>query len=82
MVLRFGGVAKAEHVTGNHPIPLDQGLPQVMPVPAGGREAMDEQQRLTLTRRPVTDGLATKYERLAALAPDTQGDLGEWHQHL
>jgi hypothetical protein len=40
---------------------------------------MDEQQRLTLPRRPVMDGLATEYERLAALSPDTQGDLGKCH---
>jgi hypothetical protein len=40
---------------------------------------MDEQQRLTLPRRPVTDGLTAEYESLAALAPDTQGNLGKLH---
>ncbi|MNH18017.1 hypothetical protein D3C79_777060 [compost metagenome] len=43
MVQRFGRVAKAEHVTGNHPKTLGQGCPQVMPVPAGGGKAMNEQ---------------------------------------
>ncbi|MNO08320.1 hypothetical protein D3C81_2309060 [compost metagenome] len=40
---RFGRVAETEHVTGNHPITLGQGLPEVMPVPTGAGEAMDEQ---------------------------------------
>src|SRR5471030_2049522 len=52
---------------------------EAVSVPTGGREAMDQQQRLTLPGRPVADGLATEDKRLAAFAPDTQGNLGEWH---
>ncbi|MNL15842.1 hypothetical protein D3C87_1368540 [compost metagenome] len=79
VVHRFGRVAEAEHVAGNHPVALRQRLPEVMPVPTGSREAVDEQQRLTLPCRPVMDGLTMELERLAAFAPDTQRDLGEWH---
>ncbi|MNT33578.1 hypothetical protein D3C72_1695120 [compost metagenome] len=79
MIGRFVRIAEAEHVAGNHAITLGQWLPQVMPVPTGGRKAVDEQQRVTLPCRPVMDAMTTEHERLAALAPDTQGDLGECH---
>ena len=41
MPTRLGRVAKPEHVAGNHLITLGQRRPQVVPVPGGGREAMD-----------------------------------------
>ncbi|MNY73381.1 hypothetical protein D3C86_2121590 [compost metagenome] len=37
---RFGRIAKAQHVAGNHPEALGQGPPQVVPVPAGSGEAV------------------------------------------
>ena len=78
----LGRITEAEHVAGNHPVTLGQWLPQAMPVPTGGGKTMDEQQRLTLPRRPVTDVLATENESLAAFAPDAQRNLGECHQSL
>ncbi|MNL57144.1 hypothetical protein D3C87_1806840 [compost metagenome] len=79
VVHRFGRVAEAEHVAGDHAIALSQRLPQVMPVPTGAGKAMNEQQRFTLPRRPITNGLAAEDECLAAFAPDRQGNLGECH---
>ena len=61
---------EAEHVAGNHPITLRERLPQVMPIPTGGREAMNQQQRFTLPRHPVANGLAAKHKALPAFAPD------------
>ncbi|MND66730.1 hypothetical protein D3C80_581290 [compost metagenome] len=82
VIRRFGRIAEAQHVASDHAKALGQWLPQVMPVPTGGWKAVNEQQRLTLACCPVADALATEYERLAAFAPDTQGDLGELHQSL
>ncbi|MNF96477.1 hypothetical protein D3C84_792680 [compost metagenome] len=79
VIRRFGRIAEAQHVASDHAKALGQWLPQVMPVPAGGRKTVNQQQRLTLTRRPVTDAVATEQERLAAFAPDTQRNLGKCH---
>ncbi|MNP26773.1 hypothetical protein D3C76_1196450 [compost metagenome] len=82
VIRRFGGVAETEHVTRDHPVALRQRLPQVMPIPTGGGKTVDQQQRLALPGHPVTDGMTTEHEDLAALAPDTQGNLGQGHQLL
>ncbi|MNX94774.1 hypothetical protein D3C86_1270210 [compost metagenome] len=79
VIRRFGRIAEAQHVASDHAKALGQWLPQVMPVPTGGRKAVNEQQWLTLPCCPVADALVTKNECLAALAPDTQRDLGECH---
>src|SRR5690606_34744844 len=61
---------------------LRQRLPQIMPIPTGGRETVNQQQRLAMARDPIPDGMAAKHERLAVLAPDAQGNLGKRHQVL
>ena len=70
----LGRVAKAEHVAGNHLVTLSQRSPQVMPVPAGGRKAVNQQQRLSLTGRPVADVMAVKAKGLPRTAPIRQGN--------
>src|SRR3989344_7665335 len=82
VIQRLGRIAKPEHVAGDHQVALGQGLPQVMPVPTGGREAMDQQQRLTLPGHPIANGVATKNKTLAALAPGSERNFGERHQLL
>ncbi|MOA28259.1 hypothetical protein D3C78_1491870 [compost metagenome] len=41
VIERFGRITKAQHVAGNHSISLGQRLPQIMPIPTGGRETVD-----------------------------------------
>jgi hypothetical protein len=53
---RFGD-RQTEHVAGNDPIALRQWLPRNAN-PNWRSEAVDEQQRLTLPGRPITNGLA------------------------
>ncbi len=79
VIARFCRIAETEHVAGDHLITLGQWLPQVVPIPTGGGKTVNQQQRFTLPDCPVADRLATKDKSPAALAPDTQRNLGEWH---
>src|SRR5690606_20149833 len=69
MPARLGRVAEAEHVAGDHPVALRQRLPERLPVPAGGGKAVNKQQRLALTCRPVADRQTTEREALRSLTP-------------
>ena len=80
MSARFGRVAKPEHVAGNYLITLGQRRPQVVPVPGGGREAMDQQQRRALPGCPVANRVAIEDEVAALTAPIRQGNAGQRHQ--
>jgi len=76
MAAWLGRVTETEHIAGNQPVTRGQWRPQVMPVPAGGRKAVDQQQRLGsgVARRPVANGLAVKAEVATLSAPGVQGD--------
>ena len=80
MSTRLGRVAKPEHVAGDHLITLGQRRPQVVPIPGGGREAMDQQQRRTLPGCPVANRVAIEDEVAALTAPIRQGNAGQRHQ--
>src|SRR5690606_16140566 len=69
---RFGGIAEAEHVARNQPIARRQWMPDRVPVPAGGGETMDQQQRLAFASRPVADALVAESELAGAGAPPIQ----------
>src|SRR5471032_1436900 len=82
VVHRLGRFAEPQHVARDHQVALGQRLPHVVPVPAGGGEPMNQQQRFALPGHPVTDLTATEDEFLATFAPGSERDFGEWHQLL
>ncbi|KES20813.1 hypothetical protein FG99_28270 [Pseudomonas sp. AAC] len=80
VVARLGRIAEAEHVAGDHPVAPGQRLPQLVPVPGGAGEAVDQQQRLARAGLPVADGVAVEVEGAPLRAPVAQGDGDAGHQ--
>ncbi len=68
----LGRIAEAEHVACSQPVTRRQRLPDLVPVPAGGGKAMDQQQRLTFAGRPVANALAAEREFASVRAPRVQ----------
>nr|GFC57467.1 hypothetical protein [Tanacetum cinerariifolium] len=58
---------------------LLQRLPQIIPVPTGGRKTVKQQQRLALPGHPITNGLPAKHEIVPLRAPDAERDLRRPH---
>ncbi len=77
MTTRLGGVAETQQVTSDDAEAPRQRFPEVVPVPGRSGEAVDQQQRFALPRRPVADALATEVHVLCLGAPVAQGNAGQ-----
>ncbi len=81
MPARLGRVAEAEHVAGQYAVAPRQRFPEVVPVPGGAGEAVDQQQRLALPGLPVADREALEVQAAALRAPGLQGDARQRRAH-